>query len=413
MQQQSFTPPDRGQRGRLGEGFKIQNMPLDSLTFVGIVAWLLLGGSICGCLYLLAAAVVTRRFALRRAGRADPSPPISVLKPLRGEDKGLYDNLASFCRQSYPRWQIVFGVQSEADPAIAVVRRLMAEFPAADLSLVVGGARRAGNLKIANLQNMLPAARHGLVIIADSDMRVERGYLAAVAAPLNDPAVGLVTCLYRGVPDGSTWSNLAAIHINHGFLPQVLVAQSLDTHPGCFGATIALRRETLDAIGGFAAIADALADDHALGEAVRRLGRKVVLSPYLVDNIVDEPSLAALFRHELRWARTIRAVAPAGFLGSVVTQPVVLALAAVALGTLPLAAPATLAAALVCRLAMVRVVDRALRLPPTPLWLVPPRDLLSFAIFVASFFTRTVAWRDSTFRIGPKGRLSLKGDRTA
>ncbi|HUH83935.1 MAG TPA: bacteriohopanetetrol glucosamine biosynthesis glycosyltransferase HpnI [Stellaceae bacterium] len=385
-------------------------MYLELLTIVGE---LLIAGSLCGCLYLLAAAIVTRRFAAVPAMRSADLPPLSVLKPLCGEDPGLYDNLVSFCRQEYPAWQVVFGVQSERDPAIAVVHRLIAEFPAADLTLVVEGHGRAGNLKIANLQNMLPAARHDLVVIADSDMRVTPGYLAAVAAPLADPTVGLVTCLYRGVPSGGTWSRLAALHINHGFLPQALVAQSLGTHAGCFGATLALRRETLQAVGGLAAIADALADDHALGAAVRRLGLKVVLSPQLVDNIIAEPSLGALFRHELRWARTIRAVAPAGFLGSVVTQPVIPALAAVALGALPVAAPATLAVALLCRATMVRMVDRALRLPPTPLWLVPLRDVLSFAVFVASFFTRTVAWRDRTFRIGRKGRLILKGDRTA
>ena len=382
-------------------------MYLELLTIAGCAA------SLCGCLYLLAAAAVTRRFAAIPAGRSLNSPPLSVLKPLCGEDPGLYDNLVSFCRQDYPEWQIVFGVQSERDPAIAVVRRLMAAFPATDLTLVVEGGGRGGNLKIANLQNMLPAARHDLVVMADSDMRVEPGYLAAVAAPLADPAVGLVTCLYRGVPSGGTWSRLAALHINHGFLPQALVAQSLGAQAGCFGATLALRRETLQAIGGLAAIADALADDYALGAAVRHLGLKVVLSPQLVDNIIAEPSLGALFRHELRWARTIRAVAPAGFLGSVVTQPVIPALVAVGLGALPLAASATLAVALLCRATMVRMVDGALRLPPTPLWLVPVRDVLSFAVFVASFFTRTVAWRDRTFRIGPKGRLILKGDRPA
>jgi ceramide glucosyltransferase len=386
-------------------------MYLDSLIYVG---WVLLGGSAAGCLYLVAAGLATRRFAVRpRATQTESAPPVSVLKPLCGEDPGLFDNLASFCRQSYPAFQIVFGVQQRDDPAIAVVRRLIAQLPAADLALVVEGGRRGGNLKVANLQNMLPAARHDLIVIADSDMRVGPDYLTAVAAPFADPAVGLVTCLYRGLPAAGLWSRFAASHINHGFLPQALVAASLGAQAGCFGATLALRRETLAQIGGLAAIADVLADDHALGAAVRRLGRTVVLSPYIVDDIVVEPSLGALFRHELRWARTIRAVAPAGFLGSVVTQPLALAAAALALGVLPAAAPAMLAVALACRWFMVRMVDRALALPPTPLWLVPVRDVLSFAVFIASFFTRRVAWRDQTFRIGPKGQLILDGDRPA
>jgi ceramide glucosyltransferase len=385
-------------------------MYLNILIFLG---WALLAGSAAGCAYLLYAGLATKRFAARARPHPTESPPVSVLKPLCGEDADLYANLASFCRQDYPKWQVIFGVQDISDPAIAVVRRLMAEFPAADLELVVETGRRGENLKVANLQNMLPAARHDLIIIADSDMRVSPDYLAAVTAPLLDRATGLVTCLYRGVAAGGLWSRLAALHINHGFLPQVLVAERLGGRSGCFGATIALRRDTLAAIGGFAAIADTLADDHALGAAVRRLGRAVVLSPYVVDDVIAEPSLGALFRHELRWARTIRSIAPAGFLGSVVTQPVVLALAALALDAQPRAAAAMLLVALACRGLMVRMVDRALRLPQTPLWLVPGRDLLSFLVFVASFFTRTVAWRDRTFRVGRKGRLILDGDRPA
>jgi ceramide glucosyltransferase len=385
-------------------------MYLNSLIFLG---WVLIAGGAAGCVYLLCAGLATRRFAARLRPRAAEAPPVSVLKPLCGEDAELYANLASFCRQDYPQWQIVFGVQDPGDPAIAVVRRLMTEFPGADLALVVESARRGDNLKVANLQNMLPAARHDVIVIADSDMRVSPAYLATVTAPLLDRGTGLVTCLYRGVPAAGLWSRLAALHINHGFLPQVLVAESLGVSGGCFGATIALRRDTLAAIGGFAAVADTLADDHALGAAVRRLGRAVVLSPCIIDDVIAEPSLGALFRHELRWARTIRSIAPAGFLGSVVTQPMVLALTAVALGAQPVAAPVLLLAALACRGVMVRMVDRALGLPATPLWLVPGRDLLSFAVFAASFFTRTVAWRDRTFRVGRKGRLILDGDRPA
>ncbi|HJT06781.1 MAG TPA: bacteriohopanetetrol glucosamine biosynthesis glycosyltransferase HpnI [Stellaceae bacterium] len=376
------------------------------------LAWLLCAASAAGSLYLLFAGMAVRRFAARAQPPAPAAAPVSILKPLCGEDAGLYDNLASFCRQEYPRWQVVFGVQDSGDAAIPVVRRLIAAYPEADLELVVEPSSRDGNLKVANLQNMLPKARHDVIVIADSDMHVRPDYLADVTAPLADDATGLVTCLYRGLPAGGVWSQLACLHVNHGFLPQALVAQSLGERTGCFGATIALRRDTLGAIGGLTAVADALADDHALGAAVRRLGLKLVLSPHLVDNVIVEPSLAALFRHELRWALTIRSIAPAGFVGSVVTQPMILALLAMALGAWP-AGAAMLAAALACRWVMVRTVDRALRLRPSPFWLLPARDLLSFAVFVASFFTRTVAWRDQTFRVGPKGRLILDGDKPA
>jgi ceramide glucosyltransferase len=369
------------------------------------LAWLVCAASAVGSVYLLFAGAAVRRFAARAQPPAPMAPPVSILKPLCGEDAGLYDNLESFCRQEYPQWQVVFGVQDPGDPAIPVVRRLIAAYPEADLVLVVEPSRRDGNLKVANLQNMLPMARHDVIVIADSDMHVRPDYLAEVTAPLADSATGLVTCLYRGVSAGGLWSQLACLNINHGFLPQALVAAALGERNGCFGATIALRRDTLDAVGGLAVIAESLADDHALGAAVRRLGRHVVLSPHVVDNVVAEPSLAALFRHELRWSRTIRAIAPAGFAGSILTQPIALALLALALAAAPRPAVAVLALALVCRAVMVRMVDRALRLPATPLWLMPLRDLLSFAVFIATFLSRTVAWRDRTFRIGRDGQL--------
>jgi ceramide glucosyltransferase len=380
---------------------------------LGFAALLLLAGSAAGAVYLVAAAIAVRRFAARPPTRGGTLPPVSVLKPLCGEDWGLLENLDSFCRQDYPRWQIVFGVQDPRDPAIAIVAQLRERFPAADLSLVGEGGGRAGNLKIANLQNMLPAARHDLLVIADSDMRVQPSYLAEVTAPLSDPAIGLVTCLYRGIPAGGFWSRLACLHVNHGFLPQAVFAAALGTDTGCFGATLALRRETLEAVGGLAAIADALADDHALGLAVRRLGRRVLLSSCIVDNVIAEPGLAALFRHELRWARTILMVAPLGFVGSVITHPLALSGLAVLTGAWPIAAPALLVLSFAVRALTIRQIDAALRLPPTPLWLIPARDLLSFAVFVASFFARRVAWRDRTFRLGPKGRLILDGDRPA
>ncbi len=385
-------------------------MPFDVLIFIGWIFW---GAALVGCMYLLHAGHAVRRFAARPRPERANSEAVSVLKPLCGEDPGLYENLRSICCQRYPRWQVVFGVQDPQDPAIAVVRRLIAEFPEADLSLVVNGFRHGGNLKVANLQNMLPAARHDLILIADSDMRVDASYLAAVTAPLSDPTVGLVTCLYRGLASGGPWSELAASHINHGFLPQAIVAQALGAGAGCFGATLALRRATLEAVGGLAAIADELADDHALGTAVRAKGLKVVLSSYIVDNIIAEPSLGALFRHELRWARTIRMIAPLGFIGSVITQPLVLGALAAGLGVPAVPALAVLGAALVSRSIMVMTIDRELRLAPTPLWRMPARDMLSFAVFVASFFTRRVAWRDRIFRIGRNGRVMLDGDKPA
>ncbi len=385
-------------------------MPLNGVEFL---AWGLIATSLAGCLFLGFSVWAVRRLQRPRPRRAAATGAVTVLKPLCGEDPDLAANLRSFCLQDYPRFQVVFGVREADDPAVPVVRRLIAEMPTADLTLVIDGRLRGRNLKVANLQNMLPEARHDLLVIADSDMRVGRHYLAEMCAPLADPTVGLVTCLYRGVPAGGLWSRLACLHVNHGFLPQAALADALGAGAGCFGASIGLRRETLERVGGFGAIADDLADDYALGAAVRRLGLRIELSSLLVDNVIVEPSLGALFRHELRWARTIRSVAPLGFLASIVTQPVVTAVLAVALGALPLAAPAMLILALLCRAVSVRLIDRSLRLPASPLALLPLRDVLSFAVFVASFFARRVEWRDRTFQVGPNGRLTLDGDSPA
>jgi ceramide glucosyltransferase len=384
------------------------------LQTLDLLVWLLLGASVAGCAYLWHACNAVERFSHRPMPRTATPLPVSVLKPLRGEDSALLENLRSFCQQDHPRFQVVFGVADPDDPAIAVVRALIAEFPERDLTLVVDPRQNGANLKVANLGNMLPSAHHDILVIADSDMRVTRDYLAVVTTPLIEASssktpAGLVTCLYRGRSKGGVWSDLAAMHINHGFLPQAVAAETLGLGAGCFGATMALKRATLAAAGGFDALADTLADDHVLGQAVRRQGLAVELSSYLVDDIVAEHSLAGLFRHELRWARTIRLVAPWGFLGSAVTNPVPLALLALALGALPRAALVVLALALACRLATAWRLDRALRLTHLSWWLLPVRDLLSFVVFIASFLGRSVAWRGRQFRVGPSGQLIADG----
>jgi ceramide glucosyltransferase len=182
---------------------------------------------------------------------------VTILKPLCGEEPELYENLRSFCCQNYPAYQIVFGVQNSRDPVVALVERLIREFPGDDIQLVVGpNLPPAGNRKVANLAGMLPAARHDLLVMADADIRVGREYLSALVAALAEPDVGLVTCLYRGRAVKGFWSKLAALHIDHEFLPQAVLGEALRIGDGCFGATIALRRDTLEAIGGFAPIAD-------------------------------------------------------------------------------------------------------------------------------------------------------------
>jgi len=361
--------------------------------------------------YLAGAVVAAAGFARRRAAAASSPGPVSVLKPLHGPEPELHENLLSFIDQDYPAVQIVFGVRSATDAAIPVARAVMAERPGADTALVIDPAGRGGNLKVANLENMLPAARHDILVIADADMRVESHYLATVTAPFRDPAVGLVTCVYKGRSAGGLWSQLGAMHINYGFLPSALTGAAMRVGNGCFGATIALKREMLDRIGGFAPLRDELADDHRIGAAVRAYGSKVVLAPYLVENVVAEPSFGALWRHELRWGRTVRTMVPIGFAGSIITHAVpVSALLAIGNGLDPWASVLFLAT-LALRWGVAAALARILDLPTRRLWALPLRDALSFAVFVGSFCGRSVSWRDQLFRVDAAGRMSADGDR--
>ena len=361
--------------------------------------------------YLLGTAVAALSFARRSLPIPPEWPPISVLKPLHGAEPGLYENLRSFVEQDYPTAQIVLGANDTHDSALPVAETLIRDMPAADIALVVGAPIRGSNRKVANLENMLAGARHDILVISDSDMRVDRRYLGAVTAPLHDLSVGLVTCLYEGVSTGGIWSDLGALHINFGFFPSALVAAALGIGRGCFGATIALRRETLHRIGGFAPLRDELADDQRIGQAVRSLGLAVVLSRYLVEARVSESSFTELWRHELRWARTVRTITPTGFAGSVLTHAVAIAaLGAVATG-FALTASTFLVISVLLRWATAGVVARALGFAANRLWLLPVRDTLSFAVFVTSFFGRAVFWRDQLFHVEPSGRMSVDGDR--
>jgi ceramide glucosyltransferase len=361
-------------------------------------------------IYLAGTVAAAMRFARRRTVLPLEQPPVSVLKPLYGVEPGLYENLRSFVDQDYPDRQIVFGVRNPEDGALPVAKALIVERPGVDIDLVVDARAGGGNLKVANLINMLPAAKHDLLVFADSDMHVDPHYLATVTAPLQDSAVGLVTCLYRGLPIGGLWSRLGALHINFGFLPSALLGEALGTGGGCFGATIALRRQVLDRIGGLAVVRDELADDHRIGAAVRELGLPTVLSPYIVETSVSEKNLNCLWRHELRWARTVRAMAPVGFAGSVVTHAVAIAALAAIFSGLSLTSLVFLAISCLFRWATAGATARVLRLPTTGLWLLPLRDLLSFAVFVGSFFGRNVSWRDQLFRIEPSGRIIVERD---
>jgi ceramide glucosyltransferase len=361
-------------------------------------------------IYLGATVVAAVRFAGRSVAVSGEQPPVSVLKPLHGKEPGLYENLLSFVDQDYPAVQVVFGVRTPDDAALPIVRRVVAARPDRDIALVIDSRVSGRNLKVANLDNMLPATRYDVLVFADADMRVGRDYLAKVTAPLQDPRIGLVTCLYKGWPAGGFWSRLGALHINFGFLPGALVGETIGAGGGVFGATIALKRSVLDRIGGLAAVRDELADDHRIGSAVREAGFVTMLSPYLVETSVSENRLQSLWRHELRWARTVRLMAPVGFAGSIVTYAIPVAVLAVPICGFSLTSLGFLAMSCALRWACSVTIGRVLALPLSDLWLLPVRDLLSFAVFVTSFFGRSVAWRGQLFQVEPGGRILVERD---
>ncbi|MCT9118073.1 bacteriohopanetetrol glucosamine biosynthesis glycosyltransferase HpnI [Cupriavidus gilardii] len=287
--------------------------------------WARLAGAILTVLasgYAAAAWWASRRPLPTPAVDSDDGlAPVTVLKPLCGDEPRLYRNLASFCRQRHPCFQLVFGVSEPDDAALLAVERLRRAFPGCDIAVAVGAQRLVPalsnvapvNPKVANLIAMLPLARHERLVIADSDIAVRADYLRRVTAPLADPRVGIVTCLYRGRPLRGAWARLGAQFIDEWFVPAVRVAQAGGSQRFGFGATIALRREALLRIGGFAAVADRLADDYWLGELTRRQGLRTVLSDVEVRTDIAETTPRALWSHELRWLRTLRGLDPAGF----------------------------------------------------------------------------------------------------
>jgi ceramide glucosyltransferase len=366
--------------------------------------------AVAGCIYTLAATFLLRRF--RSAAREAPQRAgVTILKPLAGAIPGLYEDLGSFCDQDYRGpVQILFSARDSSDPAVAVAQRLIAERPGCDLEVVLHGPARGPNPKVANLVGLESRIRHEIVVLADADIDVTPDYLQRTVAALMEPGVGAVTVLYHGTARDGIWARIASMGIDYHFVPSVVVGLALGLARPCFGSTIALRRETLASIGGFAAFADHLADDYAIGEAVRARGMKVVIPPFFVAHDCAEQSAGELLRHELRWARTLRAVRPLGFAASVVTHPLPLALLGAALTGFGVYGVATIGAALACRLVLQLQADHTLRVPADRWWLVAARDLLAFGVHVANYFVSIVTWGGRRFRVRPDGTLVAIGE---
>ncbi|HLI13966.1 MAG TPA: bacteriohopanetetrol glucosamine biosynthesis glycosyltransferase HpnI [Alphaproteobacteria bacterium] len=379
-------------------------MPHIALMLLTIAGYAIIVASLG---YTILAVLRVAGLKRRPAARAQELPPITVLKPVCGLEPRLYEDLRSFCAQDYPAFQILFGVRDASDPAIPVIRRLIAEFPEREPALVIDPRVIGSNYKISNVANMLKQARHDILVIADADCRVGPGYLADLAAAFTDPAVGAATCLYRGTPARPQLaSRLGAMFINEWFLPSVLVALISEPLEYCFGATMAVRRRALNAIGGIEALASYLADDHMLGRLVAAQGYKVALARHIVELSIEEPNLKMLFRHELRWARTMRTVRPLGYAFSFLTDSFPLSILLAAATGFRASAVALVGGAVLLRGVMHWVAHTTLGGPGLlrP-WLVPLRDLITFTIRAASFIGRRVEWRAQKFSVQTDGQM--------
>ena len=339
-------------------------------------------------------------------------PAVTILKPIKGMDEGSYENFASFCRQKYKGdLQIIFAVADENDPAVKIIRKLQQDFANHEIILNIDSTINGTNLKISNLINAFSLARHDLLIICDSDIRVEPSFLSSVTSHFNEPSIGLVSSPYRTSTLHGNTTALEALGFCCEMLPNVVVARQLEGLSFALGAAMTFRRVALDDIGGLAALKDYLADDYQLGNKIHLAGWKLALDRQPVESMLGKESFTNIFSRQLRWARTMRVSRPAGYLASGITLPG-LAVMGLLLATLMTNQAATSLAALLLlyavRLTVTTIFSRNLlgdKLLPRWSWLLPLRDLLATASWLGAFTGNRIKWRGHYFKILPDGRL--------
>jgi ceramide glucosyltransferase len=359
--------------------------------------------------YYVAATIAARRFFTRERVRKLPnySPPASLLKPVRGLDFGSYENFASFCAQCYPEYEILFGVGDAADPAVPLIQRLIRECPQRRIGLFIGADQIGANRKVNMLERLAREARYDVLVLTDGDIRVAPNYLREVIAPLNDKAVGAVTSFYRAIAEKNLGAELEAIGAASDFFAGVLMANWMEGITFALGASIVTTREWVAKIGGFAAIADMLADDYELGNRIAKAGGKVVISREAVWTMYPAQTARGFWQHQVRWARTVRLCRPLSFAGLIFTHGLPWTLLAAKIAPEPWIAAAYLLACLVLRLTMAWTVgvwgvgDDVLR---RKLWMVPLRDAIHFFVWLAGFASNRIHWGGEAFRM-KKGQL--------
>jgi ceramide glucosyltransferase len=371
------------------------------------------------CIYYVLAAysarqyfVTRRRLAEARANGSaseggDFTPAVSILKPVRGLDRTSYENFVTFCTQDYPKYEVVFAVADADDPAVAVIEQLIARFPTVSIRLLVGAQELGPSSKVNKLCRLAREARHDVLVISDSDIQVTPDYLRSVVGPFRDPQVGAVTCLYVGITDGRTASELEAIGIATDFTAGVLTAWQLEGVKFTLGATMATTRDRLREIGGFEALVSYCAEDFQLGYRIAELGYRVELAPYVVRSECAVRTLGEYLRHQLRWAISTRHSRPWGYAGVALTQGLPWALVATAAVPSISVAAGYFGAYATLRLVMAWSVARWALDDVQVLrkwWLLPVRDALGFAVWSAALFMNRIHWRGREFVVSD-GRL--------
>ena len=380
-----------------------------------IVEGVFTAGALCGLGYYLMGAWTGAKFLREKqnaGSRANAGPPVSILKPVQGTDPGAYESFRSHCLQDYPEYEVIFVVGDANDAAVPLIEQLQREFPGHSIQIAVCPLVLGTNRKVGNLLQALPLARHEYLLINDGDVRVPPHYLSSVMEHFSDEKVGLVTCLYRGVPGAGLASKLEALGINTEFAAGVLVARQIEGGLRFgLGGTLAFSRKALNDIGGLEPMVDYLADDYELGARIAAAGYKVVLSQEVVAVYVPEYSFSEFFQHQLRWGRGTRNSRKLGYSGLILTFGTFWALLAVLASRGAPAAWGLLGLLLLARMTMALVVGTGVlraREVLRDLWLVPLRDLVALVVWAGSYTGRTVAWRGKYF-ILENGKLRPVG----
>ncbi len=386
--------------------------PLLAPLLVGRSFLLLLA---CGALiYYVVAVLATLRFFLRERQRTlgEFTPPVSVLKPVHGVDFASYENFSSFCQQNYPQYEILFCVNDVDDPAVGLIERLRTEHPQKNIRLLHGAEQLGTNRKVNNLVLLAQEARYELLVQSDGDVRVDPNYLRQVTSLFADPQTAVVSCFYRGMTESNLWAEIEALGAATDFAASVAVADWTEGITFALGASVATSKTWLQKIGGYAALANVLADDYEIGNRMARAGGRVLLSPEVVTTMYPAQSFAGYWSHQQRWARTVRLCRPWSYLGLVLTHGLPWTVLGAVVSGSTVAAVGFLSAYLITRLSLAWTIgvwglqDATTR---GKWWLIPFRDALHFAVWLGGFASNRILWGEAEFRLMAGGEMVKAG----